>query len=641
MGMLYLCFMTFLLCILSVSIEASAELTSGSHEQTQQNSQAGGGSFEAQCFEKEEKFREFVLGSLEVGLTQHRNAYNCLSGAPTKGLDCEKFKSNAVSDLRAYRGRMQKLYQEMGNRWMEDSKKNAQDIVRSCYENENGGVDLMPDVTKIKRLRGGFDCPKEENSWRVISESMSREFMSGKFPLNSLNASDVSKLNDYHKSPIGQALSNLAKYNKGLTDSELKSTLASGYNNVVNGIAKFKKSIGNLHPHQLYKLYSFESQFGQFLGTLKSQDQELFKRCRANSGMFANCNNDNQVARCLDQLWGFGLDMVPIVGAVNAITMLDHTRAGSNAGVFKEEEVQLRNTQAMIAGTLSMAGTVAGAGALANLSGKAVTEKAATSASSTRIAGAAKRYTDDEIRALQFANRGLAESNPAQWAQKISQELGVTLTDIQTQGLLRIHNLACPTSKCTAQQIRDLKDLAGLKKLFPDVDPEKLKNLYKLNLLGRDGYPMHINVNVRTAGANAWEASLSPIHGHSQAAREVAEGRLSVQGFENRMVSVAQSFGRYTDRPMEQASAYILSSERNKFMLGVKEAGEARQLMDYLAMRLRNSKVTVRGQTYFPHQVPRVSGPPGTVDLSEFTTDRYIGVIQELSKKFNLPAPSY
>lgn len=110
--------------------------------------------------------------------------------------------------------------------------------------------------------------------------------------------------------------------------------------------------------------------------------------------------------------------------------------------------------------------------------------------SAVSVAGAGSKYASpykamapEQLAVAQARNRALADT---QRLVEVEKMMGRTLTPAEKSKLLAIHNLDCAKTKCTAQEIRDRKDLAGVRDMFPGSSPEQIKDLYRSGLLGRE-----------------------------------------------------------------------------------------------------------------------------------------------------------
>lgn len=101
----------------------------------------------------------------------------------------------------------------------------------------------------------------------------------------------------------------------------------------------------------------------------------------------------------------------------------------------------------------------------------------------TRYASPYKAMSADQLAAAQAGNRALSDVERLVAIEKV---VGRALTPAEQKRLLTIHNLDCAKTRCTAQEIRDTKDLAGLRAMFPGTSPEQIKDLYRSGLLGRE-----------------------------------------------------------------------------------------------------------------------------------------------------------
>ena len=109
---------------------------------------------------------------------------------------------------------------------------------------------------------------------------------------------------------------------------------------------------------------------------------------------------------------------------------------------------------------------------------------ASAPASAGKYQGFRGRYrTEREREAVMAANRALSDSDRI---KAIEAHVGRSLSQRERERLLSIHNVQCAETKCTAQEIRDLKDLAGVTAMFADLPKEQVLDLYRMNLLGND-----------------------------------------------------------------------------------------------------------------------------------------------------------
>ena len=95
-----------------------------------------------------------------------------------------------------------------------------------------------------------------------------------------------------------------------------------------------------------------------------------------------------------------------------------------------------------------------------------------------------KALNPDDLAKLQAKNRALSDADRM---AAIEKQLGLppgSLTDAQKKKLLDIHNKPCAATACTAQEIKDIKDLKVVREMFPDASPQNIKDLYRGNLLG-------------------------------------------------------------------------------------------------------------------------------------------------------------
>lgn len=113
----------------------------------------------------------------------------------------------------------------------------------------------------------------------------------------------------------------------------------------------------------------------------------------------------------------------------------------------------------------------------------------AVGVASTNYVPFRQRHTDQASRVA--ARRRNASLSDQARISEIEKQLGVRLTPEQRQKFLDLHNIRCKTDTCTAQEIRDNKDLAGVLKMFDDLPAsqrpsrEQILDLYRANLLGK------------------------------------------------------------------------------------------------------------------------------------------------------------
>jgi hypothetical protein len=91
-----------------------------------------------------------------------------------------------------------------------------------------------------------------------------------------------------------------------------------------------------------------------------------------------------------------------------------------------------------------------------------------------------------ELAKLQAKNRSLGD---AERLQEIEKTLGLpphSLTPDQQRKLLEIHSRDCAKVRCTAQEIRDIKELRAVREMFPQAGAQEVRDLYRRNLLGRE-----------------------------------------------------------------------------------------------------------------------------------------------------------
>jgi hypothetical protein len=130
--------------------------------------------------------------------------------------------------------------------------------------------------------------------------------------------------------------------------------------------------------------------------------------------------------------------------------------------------------------------TVANAADTATKAADAATKTADAASKTPPAASNLKNLSKDELEKVQASNRALSKTDRE---AAIEKQLGMqpgSLTESQKKLIDKVHNTDCATRKCTAEEIKAIKDLKVVKDAFPNATPQQIKDLYRSNLLGRE-----------------------------------------------------------------------------------------------------------------------------------------------------------
>ncbi len=432
-----------LILIVFFSLNTFAEITNQQrrnqfHENRNQRANAA----VEQCMQAEQGFQDFVVGNIEASAEAFTTSYQCLSGAPVAGADCNSINQGHIDRLKEYRDLTEKLYEEAATAWANERSQSNDGFTNQCFMGPNNVVEFEEHIRNVEvQLPDPTMCVGERNAWMADRDRIIAEYTNGSRSSSALSSDELQRFSQMHHSPIMPIISDEAKWRRGLSDQQLQSHLASAFNNVQHGVNQLLEEVRGYQDSNRHQLYAMDAQLQSYLQTLDEESQNQMRECGRQTGFFGDCfSTASAEGRCMNRIANFAGELLPFWPIVDGMSDYARATAAENAGVLTSEEAVAMRAEAATMAIFGVGGLASGTTALAR---RAVQKVAAMGRRSTGTALANPRMamTPVERSAMQARNQAL--DNPGRVAAA-RDVLGRDLTAQQQAAVIRAHEVGTP-----------------------------------------------------------------------------------------------------------------------------------------------------------------------------------------------------
>ncbi len=395
-----------------------------------------------QCMQAEQGFQDFVVGNIEASAEAFTTSYQCLSGAPVAGADCNTINQGHIDRLKEYRQLTEKLYEEVATAWANERSQSNGGFTNQCFMGPNNVVEFEEHIRNVEvQLEDPTACIGERNAWMADRDRIIAEYTNGSRSSSALSSEELQRFSQMHHSPIMPIISDQAKWRRGLSDQELQTHLASAFNNVQHGVNRLLEEVRSYEDSNRHQLYAMDSQLQSYLQTLNEDDQNQMRECGRQTGFFGDCfSTASAQGRCMNRIANFAGELLPFWPIVDGMSDYARATAAENAGVLTSAEAVAMRAEAATMAIFGVGGLASGTTALARRAAQKVAamgrRSAGTTLSNPRVA-----MTPVERSAMQARNQALDDPGRVAAARDV---LGRDLTAQQQSAVLRAHEVGTP-----------------------------------------------------------------------------------------------------------------------------------------------------------------------------------------------------
>lgn len=264
----------------------------------------------SQCVAIENRFRAFLISSLDTGQNNPnrlRLAYSCLNGTGPQHdpKSCGILNNNNFTNLARYRSKLQLLYKKIAETWIEQEPSN---LAKLCFLSAKRRLEFDTTIQNLKiqmrqesstfnpttQIHESTSHPNSlcfplRDRWNSERDLYVQEVLSGSRKVDSIEDKELFEMARLFYSPLGLTLLSQIKYDLQIGHKEKRESLANAFLAMALRSENLKQYLTNLKDRELWYIYTFQNENSKFLQSLSSAEKDAASTCAKQASLFIDC----------------------------------------------------------------------------------------------------------------------------------------------------------------------------------------------------------------------------------------------------------------------------------------------------------------------------------------------------------------